>query len=856
MDDYKIELGVKLDTSDVKEQISKIDDKYKVKLGLKLNTNDVREQISKFNTNTNNIKVKLGVKLDEKGLRQEIKKLGNIKTDKNLLSFNTESLEASLRDVATTIKDIRTSLGTLDNGAGMKSLLSSINQISTALDKASGKFDELNLELKTLSSKDFSINVGLDMGKKSTNMIGYGRAARKQVIPQLEEQIKYLEDLYGGQQAAMSKLARNKNIGFDIFTDFADFNSDSAIKKMEAMEKYVNALKRLAVIDNVDLSGFDSKFSKSATEMINDITGIDNAVDKAEDSMQKIKNLFGSNIDADGLNKQLDSIVADLGEIKTTLQGLSSGVSLEGLTQSFDRLSETLEQLMTNAKLVQDVLGSGATNTNVLNQDNEAQETAKAYREVANEAKKLDNISIDISDGNIDDIKNALRSMKVDDSDIEEATRELNEMNVAAKNVSATFKNGQLVKVDVKGIETMTDGFERAITAVTTFSEKGVESSIKYGQAFDKIAIAAEKIHTKLKDTGFNGFEQEIQRQRTAVESLSGSYDDLNVALKQLDVAMEAVNSADQANDTKKLVAANEEYENSLKRVISLLKMYQDAESLDTRKEKALLRLESLYKEGSEAAQKYGAEVEELKRKIESCGNVKGILSLNKQIDILGQKIRNTGVQTQTFGQQLKAQFSKYSAYFGVAEVFMYTEQALRSMFEQVKLIDSAMTELKKVTNETDASYNQFLTNAASRAKALGTTIDGLVASTADFARLGYGFEESQGLAEVANIYAVVGDDINNVEEATQSLISTLTAFKDEANSLSDSDFAMSIVDKMNEVSNNFAISSGGIGEALQRSASSMQAANNSLDETIALITAANTVVQDPESVGKRLCRH
>lgn len=49
---------------------------------------------------------------------------------------------------------------------------------------------------------------------------------------------------------------------------------------------------------------------------------------------------------------------------------------------------------------------------------------------------------------------------------------------------------------------------------------------------------------------------------------------------------------------------------------------------------------------------------------------------------------------------------------------------------------------------------------------------------------------------------------------------------------------------------NNFAISSGGIGEALERSASSMAAANNTLDETIALITAANTVVQDADSVG------
>ena len=49
---------------------------------------------------------------------------------------------------------------------------------------------------------------------------------------------------------------------------------------------------------------------------------------------------------------------------------------------------------------------------------------------------------------------------------------------------------------------------------------------------------------------------------------------------------------------------------------------------------------------------------------------------------------------------------------------------------------------------------------------------------------------------------------------------------------------------------NNFAISSGGIGEALERSASSLAAANNTLDESIALITAANTVVQNPDVIG------
>ena len=49
---------------------------------------------------------------------------------------------------------------------------------------------------------------------------------------------------------------------------------------------------------------------------------------------------------------------------------------------------------------------------------------------------------------------------------------------------------------------------------------------------------------------------------------------------------------------------------------------------------------------------------------------------------------------------------------------------------------------------------------------------------------------------------------------------------------------------------NNFAISSSGIGQALLRSASAMAEAGNTIDESIGLITAANSVVQNPETVG------
>lgn len=52
---------------------------------------------------------------------------------------------------------------------------------------------------------------------------------------------------------------------------------------------------------------------------------------------------------------------------------------------------------------------------------------------------------------------------------------------------------------------------------------------------------------------------------------------------------------------------------------------------------------------------------------------------------------------------------------------------------------------------------------------------------------------------------------------------------------------------------NKFAISSGGVGEALQRSAAAMYSAGNTLEETAALVAAANTVLQNPDVVGTTL---
>lgn len=306
------------------------------------------------------------------------------------------------------------------------------------------------------------------------------------------------------------------------------------------------------------------------------------------------------------------------------------------------------------------------------------------------------------------------------------------------------------------------------------------------------------------------------------------------------------------AANTEELVSAYTQYDQILTRVKNnLVTVAAESSKMATSLQVDQLnnRMETWLHNNSAATKQYGASVESLRTRLNelySSGELTEaqLREIAQEFNNVATSAKLAGATGKTFGSTLVASFKSILKYVSVSTLIYQLINAFRSMYNNVLEINTAMVELKKVTKETDVAYDAFLDNAGKKAQKLGTTIKELVTSTADFARLGYSLEDSETLAEVANIYSVVGDDIENIDVATQSIVSTMTAFKVDVKD------AMRIVDKFNEVSNNFAISSGGIGEALQRSASSLAAANNTLDQSIALITAANTVVQDPDAVG------
>lgn len=171
-----------------------------------------------------------------------------------------------------------------------------------------------------------------------------------------------------------------------------------------------------------------------------------------------------------------------------------------------------------------------------------------------------------------------------------------------------------------------------------------------------------------------------------------------------------------------------------------------------------------------------------------------GTADANAQIIALRNEAIQLGLVHENIWQK-SARVIKEKFGYGVAALAaMAMRQALIKVYNSVVDIDTAMTELRKVTEETSDTYDNFLTTATTKAKQLGAAIDDVVNATADFARLGYNIQDATVLAEAATVYKNVGDGIDDITEASESIISTMKAFGIEASD------AMSIVDKFNEV--------------------------------------------------------
>lgn len=224
--------------------------------------------------------------------------------------------------------------------------------------------------------------------------------------------------------------------------------------------------------------------------------------------------------------------------------------------------------------------------------------------------------------------------------------------------------------------------------------------------------------------------------------------------------------------------------------------------------------------------------------------------SLDVKIRLLEADAEKAGNVGSSFLTEVGTRLKGLTAYFASSLSVYQILWQFRQGISIVKQYDSAMTEMKKVTSGTNDELKAYAATTGATADAIGSNAITLQNSAADQMRLGYNIKDAGELAKnTATLMNV--SEFDNISNATESMVALVQAFKDANTDAGD--LSADIIDKLNNIGNNYSISTSELAESLKRSSGTLIAAGNDIDKAIALTTAGNAIIQDPESVGNAL---
>ena len=122
-----------------------------------------------------------------------------------------------------------------------------------------------------------------------------------------------------------------------------------------------------------------------------------------------------------------------------------------------------------------------------------------------------------------------------------------------------------------------------------------------------------------------------------------------------------------------------------------------------------------------------------------------------------------------------------------------------------------------------------------------------MVEAATEFRKNSFNDSDSATLAKVATMFQNVSDESISASESASFIIAQMKAFGIEAGN------AEHIIDAVNAVSNNYAVSSGQLAKTLGNMSAALSVGNNSFEESLGLLTAGTEVTRNASKVSRAL---
>lgn len=588
-------------------------------------------------------------------------------------------------------------------------------------------------------------------------------------------------------------------------------------------DKVINKIKEL---QKLKLDKFTFEFGDSGLkEQLQTFDKLENKINEIINLSKGIGNSSAPIADVNKSSKEIDKLESKLSELSKKYEELQKG-NISGkdinlvdndefkkLSESFEKIKGEVDDLKTHMSLLDDNTISGESFVKLSFQvdglSTKLDDLLGKYDKLANVQKNL-GAETNISSG----MKDAFPDKDISAS-VEAATNSIKEENnVLEKNTKKVKENTQAkeqnTNVNLNKYDKRLDSYNGKID--------------KYKSTIDRFNDGGWTSDTYLKN---------VQAVKNAVHE----YETLLNELKGKDASLVT------SDDINRL----DNYEKKIKDTIATVTNMSASEKgyNFVSGQKELDKIHKLLNENSKMSSEAKAKIKAYYAEIES-GNPS--MSLDK---IHGEilKIYNAEVEAGRAGRTLfdtlkNSGFHQIAAQMagmvGVYDVINLGKEGL----SVVRELNTALTEMRKVSDESLQSLKNYQNTTFDTADAVGTTAKQIQTSTADYMRLGESLDEASESAKTANVLLNVSE-FNNIEDATKSLVAMGQAYKDLDK--------MTIVDKLNEVGNNYAISTDELATALQKSSATLSLMGNTIDEAASLVTTANATIQDADSVSAGL---
>lgn len=857
-------------------------------------------------------KQKITIQLDAKDDKviNKIKELQKLKLDKFTFEFGNSGLKEQLQ----TFDKLENKINEIINLGKGKSIIDSsstikeIDKINKSLNKTS---EILNKSFSTKNKteafnqlKEASVAYEKFYGNEKAMATQEGTQAAYNYYKAYEEALKK-----GVAQTRLEKVTIDVEKGYNF--NSSDLSS-RRIKEFENYQKYGGDLSDLS-LEIASLDGKLKDFSSAYAEVKKNlgeapitpeiISNIEHYVELL-DNVRYLKR-WNKSDDKDIIAQDessakyfLDSAIYKAQEqnynytdsLKTQeIQAIATAEAEKKLAETQKEVSFTSSETnisngMKDAFQVDNSSTTNASTSAIKEENNALEQTAQSAEKAANSKKKFVKANQEVKDsanasvGAIKDENNAFDKNKWDKNvkaiqKYMDAVTELNHLKAKDK---GTGKNASVIadqEQEVERLKNIAYEAKKTLSSIANSNKSDVntwEKWVNVMKQFDQASQGSTRSIARLEDAMRNANNSQIEYMNSVIKRFQNSYDkystdasrngynpsvefsdklsSFNSSLNDLKNLSSSISNGEfvkqeQIDSFKRLTQNAEEAQKALKNMSASEK---GMKSVSVQKE--IDKINQLLRENTRYSKEAKIELRSLITQLMSGDPTVNLEAIHTKVMEIKNAEELAGRAGKNFFDILASK--SYYGFIGQMQSYLSMYVGFYGMMNSIKGISSAViqlnsdiTELSKVSSATsDQIYDDF-SSYADIAKDIGGTISDTISATADWSRNGYSIPDSKELARVALLYKNVGDGID-IDSANKSLISTLRGFEMEA------DEAEKIIDIYNNVSNNEPIDSGGIGEAMQRSAASFNAANTSLQESVALISTTNSVVQNPEKVG------